>query len=468
MTRNPMQQPSFALVLALVGLTAGGCTRDVYELKLEPGAKGLTRTLTVWNEPFTPTPNTPNNRLKPEKLKPLGELYPERTTTDADIRQTFRGTFTEKMPADIGGSGTYESYDSPLGSAHWYVERFRGSDDFDAQLYDRRAAADRLADLVVGWFDLQLKDSPHKDAVHRTLHQDFRQDLRNVTAFFLVSPSKTEAPPPADIGPPGNETLKAPEAHPLLRVGQYLIERGYFTPGELTALIAKEPGREAEVLRFARRKLGRNLKLTEAEADKAFEFLTPSESTATSWRDYLRTTPEYTRLLNGWKKSKKPTEPEQPDPLKVIEQLVMPTLIDPALLPTGDDVRVELKLPAMPYLTNGEYDKDDDTVRWRGTLNGAGFGLPLLCTAAWSVPHEKFQVAHLGNVKLKGDKLAQFAALYHSLPKRLQAEYAEHLASLKPGEGLKDRISKFLPAGAVDAAASAVMARMNDLLGENL
>lgn len=467
MTRNPMQQPSFALVLALVGLTAGGCTRDVYELKLEPGAKGLTRTLTVWNEPFTPTPNTPNNRLKPEKLKPLGELYPERTTTDADIRQTFRGTFTEKMPADIGGSGTYESYDSPLGSAHWYVERFRGSDDFDAQLYDRRAAADRLADLVVGWFDLQLKDSPHKDAAHRTLHQDFRQDLRNVTAFFLVSPSKTDAPPPAEETTPGNEALKAPESHPLIRVGQYLIERGYFTPGELTALIAKDPGREAEVLRFARRKLGRNLKLTEAEADKAFEFLTPSESTATSWRDYLRTTPEYTRLLNGWKKSKKPTEPEQPDPLKVIEQLVMPTLIDPALLPTGDDVRVELKTPTRPYLTNGEYDADDGTVRWRGSLNAAGFGMPLLCTAAWSVPNEKFQTTHTRGVMLKGEKLAQFVALYHALPEKLRAEYAAYLATLKPLDALRDTVPDFKPAAPVDAAASTVLHRLKEILAQN-
>lgn len=465
--RAVTQHQALLVVCSISVVATLGCTRDVYELKLEPGEKGLARTLTVWNEPTSPSPTAPLNRLKAEKLKLLGELYPERTTTDADIRQTFRGTFSDKMPADIGGSGTYETFDSPLGGAHWYVERFRGSDDFDAQLYDRRAAADRLADLVVGWFDLELKDSPHKDAVHRVLHQDFRQDLRNVTAFFLISSSKPDAHAPTDEATPDNLMLKAPEAHPLVRVGQYLIERGYFTPGELTALVAKEPGREAEVLRVMRRKLGRDLNLTAAEADKAFEFLTPSEATAASWRDYLRTTPEYTRLLSGWKKSKKPADPDEPDPLKVIEQLMMPTLIDPALLPTGDDVRVELKTPIQPYLTNGEYDAGDGAIRWRGSLNAAGFGLPMICTAAWSVPNEKFQSAHFRDVLIKGEKLAQFAALYHSLPTQLRTEYADYLATLKPADALRETMPDFKPVEPVDEASGSAIKRLQEILAQN-
>jgi len=249
-------------------------------------------------------------------------------------------------------------------------------------------------------------------------------------------------------------------------VAQHCLERGYLSPAELTLLTAESDDREKEVLRLARRMLGKSAKLSPQEADKAFAFLVPTKECEESWREYLRTTPEYARLLSTWKKSKKPSESE-PDPMKVVEQLIMPTLVDPALLPAGDLVRVSLKTRARPYLLNGEYDADESTVNWSGSLSPSGYGLPMLCTAAWSVPDEKFQAAHFGSVALQGEKLAQFAALYRSLPTALRAEFAEHLAALKPGEGLRGRIRDFTPAAPADVSAHAALERLLELLAEN-
>jgi len=465
-----------ALLIAPLVVVAAGCPRLNFEVRLEPNDRGLQRTLTVWldgvKKGTSPQNVRPDQPPQDELTRRLVELFPERLTTDADLRQSFRGTFADKMPADVGGSGRYEAIESPLGTAYWYVERFRGSDDFDAQLYDRRASADRLTDLVVGWFDLELKGSPHKDAAHRWLHQDFRQDLRNVTAFFLVSHSRPNEDADEDETPAAEKSERVPDGHPLLRVAQYCIERGYLSPAELTLLTVDDEKREVEVLRLARRMLGKSAKLSPQEADKAFAFLAPTKECEESWRDYLRTTPEYARLLSTWKKSKKPSESE-PDPMKVVEQLIMPTLVDPALLPAGDLVRVSLKTRARPYLLNGEYDAHESTVNWSGSLSPSGYGLPLLCTAAWSVPDEKFQTAHFGRVVLKGKKLAQFAALYREVPEPLRSDFAKHLASLKPSDALADqlRARDFKPTDPSDKiapAAAAAVGRMFELLSENL
>ncbi len=99
------------------------------------------------------------------ELARLAKLYAERTTGDSDIRQTYRGTFLEEncRPTSVVG----ERLKSPARrweTCYAYLERFRGDTDIDAQLYDRRAAVDRLCDLVVAWFDEQLVGKPEQAA----------------------------------------------------------------------------------------------------------------------------------------------------------------------------------------------------------------------------------------------------------------------------------------------------------------
>src|SRR5207244_2721483 len=86
------------LLTALVG-----CEKQVtvYDLRLAPQAEGLERSLTVWREQGGV--DQPNKPLPDDELQRLGALYPKRISTDADIRQTFRGVFQGKLPADVGG-----------------------------------------------------------------------------------------------------------------------------------------------------------------------------------------------------------------------------------------------------------------------------------------------------------------------------------------------------------------------------
>lgn len=451
---------------ALVLLFAAGCQRDVYEVTLEPSEKGLIRTISVWREgeaqSTKPEEVKPHQRHNAEQLRRLGELYPERLTNDADIHQTFRGTFVDKMPADVGGSGTYETIDSPLGSSHSYIERFRGSGDFDAQIYDHRAAADRLTELTIGWFDEQLKASSHKDAVRRWLHQDFRQDLRNVVAFLCTSPDGIDKSAENVIK---FSSFRFSDGNPLLRIMQYLVERGYLGPGEMIAMKDSDSG-GPRMLLIARRKLGKACGLSEAEAEKEFAFLAPTEACGESWRAYLRTTPEYARLLNQWRKAKKANE-EEPDPAKVIEEIIAPMFVS-FFNAQSDAVRIQLKLPRRPYLYNGEYDVDSSTIHWQRLLNQPGYGTPLVCTAFWSVPNEEFQLKHFGKLAIHGEKLAVFASLYRSLSAARQAELTKHLTSLAPGDALKERARDFTPAAPLDSAEGATIERLTDLLAENL
>src|SRR5581483_6020967 len=94
-------------------------------------------------------------------------------------RHTFRSRFGPEMPDDVGGSGSYRQTASSMGIASVYVEHFRGSDDVEAHIDDRRQAADALTNLLIGWFQRELGRDPNFARIRRFLDRDFRHDLRN-------------------------------------------------------------------------------------------------------------------------------------------------------------------------------------------------------------------------------------------------------------------------------------------------
>ncbi len=74
----------------------------------------------------------------------MAKIYPRNLAMVPVIRSlstVFAGTFRKQTPADVGGAGRYSYFPNEMGNAWVYIERFRGDDDLENRLNQRRAAA---------------------------------------------------------------------------------------------------------------------------------------------------------------------------------------------------------------------------------------------------------------------------------------------------------------------------------------
>jgi hypothetical protein len=457
------------VILAALALFAG-CENEhaVFEIRLRPKSDGIERSLTAWRE-RSRNSDAPNKPLVDAEVARLAKLYAERTTGDSEIRQTFRGTFVGKLPADVGGRGTFEISRSPLGTCYTYLERFRGDTDIDAQLYDRRAAVDRLCDLVVAWFDEQLAGKPEQAAVKRFLHQEFRQDVRNISAMFYIARG-TEQWPDENA----DESAKGPIGQRAAGVPlfDYLAEHDYVQQVEFPVVAAcLQPDDREAAFALVRKMLARKAKLPAAAADSTLAFLRPSPEFQESWSKLLRGTPEFAQLrkLHEAERRRNP-EVGEPAPEKVLENLLTASLFGDAVAlwqRSRDEVRVSLELPGPPHDTNGTWDAETKTLRWRRYLSDSGPSA-VYCYAQWAVPDEAFQHAHFGRTAVVGEQLASVAQLYRSLAPERRTEIDKHLRSLEPGDAIKGRAQDFRFVGETDDVTDAVGRELIEIVAREL
>lgn len=457
------------VIVAALALFAG-CENEhsVYEIRLSPRADGVERTLTAWRE-RSRNSDAPNKPLVDSELARLAKLYAERTTGESDIRQTFRGTFLGQLPADVGGRGTFEISRSPLGTCYTYLERFRGDTDIDAQLYDRRAAVDRLCDLVVAWFDEQLAGKPEQAAVKRFLHQEFRQDVRNVSAMLYFARCSEQSPDEKIEEAAGGHIGQRTAVVSLI---DYLAEHDYVQQIEMPVIAAcLQPDDRDAAFAQVRKMLARKAQLPPAAANSALAFLRPSPEFQESWRKLLRGTPEFAQLrkLHEAERRRNP-EAAELAPEKVLEDLLTASLFGDAVAlwqRSRDEVRVSLELPGPPSDTNGNWDAETKTLRWRRYMADSG-PLAVYCYAQWTVPDEAFQHAHFGRTAVVDEELASVAQLYRSLAPERRAEIDKHLRSLEPGDAIKGRAQDFRFVGDVDEVTEAVGRELIEIVAQEL
>jgi hypothetical protein len=461
---------SCTVLIAAALVLLAGCENEhaVFEIRLRPKADGVERSLTAWRE-RSRNSDAPNKPLVDAELARLAKLYAERTTGDSDIRQTFRGTFLGRLPADVGGRGTFEISRSPLGTCYTYLERFRGDTDIDAQLYDRRAAVDQLCDLIVAWFDEQLAGKPEQAAVKRFLHQEFRQDVRNISAMFYIARGSEQWPDEN-----ADESAKGPvgQRAGVVSLVDYLAEHDYVQQIDLPVIAAcLQPDDREAAFALVRKMLARKAKLPPAAVNSALSFLRPSPEFQESWRKLLRGTSEFAQLrkLHEAERRRNP-EAGEPAPEKVLEDLFTASLFGDAVAlwqRSRDEVRVSLELTRPPHVTNGTWDAETKSLRWRRYLSDSGPSA-VYCYAQWSVPDEAFQHAHFGRTAVDGEELASVAQLYRSLSPERRAEIDKHLRSLEPGDAIKGRAQDFRFVGEVDEVTEAVGRELIEIVAREL
>jgi len=434
----------FALVAMAFLVT--GCPHNQYIVQLKPHGIGIERTLVFYREDGTNAGAPVYQSFATNELAAITALYPVAGLTNEGQRHIARGDFTNAMPSDIGGAGVFTNLTTSLGAASFYVERFRGNDDVAGMTERHFKAADQVTDLFLGWSRLELGREPGYHKLRQFLDGDFRRDLKNMGAYWwegqLVSNYKTNA----------NEEF-------IARFGQYLLERGYFTTGDIPKLIGDVSGNDTQdLLRQIQRLVARKMGVPDAEPVPAsLAFLADETTMQKSFDKYLAGTDLYRAKLKQWEKDKKlKPDAKKPEPGEVVND-VAGNLIDFQLFgPTPDHLAVRLSLPASPVHSNGKWDESSHQEVWESDIaertNSTHF--PFSCFASWSQPDSDFQKEHFGKVALTGDDLTEYCVWRSAQNQQTGDAWDSFIASLKPGGELAAKVDAFRFPGEPDQAGT--------------
>ncbi|HZI31042.1 MAG TPA: hypothetical protein VFF11_01805, partial [Candidatus Binatia bacterium] len=403
---------------------------------LKPRGGSMERTLTFYCEDGVDAKTgEPNYRpFNAAELTEITNLYPANSLTNEGQRHIVRGEFSCAMPGDVGGAGFYTNLPTSLGVAGFYVERFRGNDDLAGMTERRFKSADQLADLLVGWSRNELGKEPGYDRLHQFLDVDVRRDLKNVSAYWwegqLVSAYQTNA----------SEEF-------IVRFGQYLMEHGYFTAGEMPLLFREfSTGDSAALLPRIQRLIARKMGVPDADAvPLSLAFLGDEAAMKKSFDEYLAGTDLYRARLKQWEKQKdRPLDARPPKPSVVVND-ALAGLVEFDLFGQPDHLTVRLSLPSAPIHSNGRWDDTLNQVVWETDIEGRTnmSRFPFSCFASWAEAGQAFQKKHFGKVAVTGNVLTQYCVWRASLEPQQGREWDAFVAGLQPGNELEPQLEAF-------------------------
>jgi hypothetical protein len=329
-------------------------------------------------------------------------------------------------------SWTYARYSSRMGSASAYVEDFAGPQDPD-RLTKMREAADKLTALLIGWFGSELGKDAHWEALHEFLDVDFRRDLKHLSELahqYDLMSSNREREGTAIV----------------VRVLQYLKERGYFTMAEvprITRTLNEESGQRA--MGLVQRQVAKRMGVSaDAPIPDSLAFLSSTAKAGASLEAYVQTLDEFKEQVADWKqKTADGLIIEEPDPEGYVGDLIVEACgLQIDFLFLSDHLAVELKTPAEPFETNGQWHADLNKTSWSEVLASDGHSW-LFCYAFWSEPEEDFQKEHFGRVVLTGEDLSQYVIWRNGLTQEEARLWDDFVSGLAPGEELQERIRSF-------------------------
>ncbi len=429
------------LCLGLFAVALSGCPRyNHYELDLKPAGDSLEPQLTCWHvgdkEPF------PAGQLATAE-----QIYGQPPTTPAPGHFRFSGRFAGKTPQDVGGAGTYTTFNTPLGSITVYSERFRGNDDLVEQFEARGKAADRLAELITDWFETQMGGDPNWPQVRQFLAGDFHRDLNNLSLYFWFAQANAADDPLLAKTTKNDAEELASFVKGSARIAQYLSEHGYVEPEEFFAWAkaVSDNITDSLVTKQVQNVVAKKAGLGDEQAvAHSLGFLSDLTQVIASWKMFLERTPEYDALLRNWEEQKK-TQPnaERPIPGIVLWNIVSEGLLRWKLLPNSDEINLELATGQRPFASNGQWDEQGQRIRWFQPID-EGSGLPTHCYAVWSTPDAMFQTEHFGKLLLRDRALAEYVATYLVLTDEEKAEWDGFIAGLSPEQRLGPAIRAFI------------------------
>ncbi len=478
--------------LALLLLASSGCEEKVYRIEQWPRGDKLWRRLTFSRRDKQEGGDTRSlSDADKAEAAQIARVYGNGKPKFDHQNAKFVGAFASALPRDVGGDGHYVHWDSPLGSVSIYVERFRGSDDPAATLEARRKGVDQLVDIIVGWFESQLRDEPDWPALRKFLDTTFRHDLQNLSIYGWL----------AHIRP--DSTSKNEYVDLAFRVTQYFVERHYVSYEEAPELFRvlhdlNLGGGAGSLGLIQRILLARVGAAPQGRLSHALGFLSDAQVAWFSWERYLRKTGFYKREWQQYVRLKRIEFLEEQGflaknapglssalrkvvadaahasddalatavrelgkldakPLRIdnddFERTLSLKFLDPFFkirLENSSRVEVSLEVPREPFWTNGKWLPKERRVEWSQRIaeltdpaDGPAVEWPALCVAVWDEPNEPTQKQILGKAVLTSQHLFQYCLWYQGLSAWQKEEWDDFLPTANRDAQLAARLKAF-------------------------
>jgi len=407
----------FAVVLPFV--LAPGCPVRKFEVKMNRTDDGkVRRELTVWT-----SDDSKISEPAPDVLETAKLAYGD-SGNEVDKKYKFAGTFEEAVPPDLVHEGMTNhgfvgASACPMGRVVTYVERMPGRDDLFALLAGAEELADTFAQVWAAWARQQpsLQAEPEKlEKLVVFLEGELRNDALNIMLMGWRAVARDNILEDADLVDEDERMSGLWQAEFLGGV-RYLVERGYFRPGEVALLREDGSGVALRgVLRKAAAAMGCD---DDGPLPPALERLSDPDAAEAAFEQGL--------TLIGL------TSEE-------LEQRYAPLL--PEIFGTGTWGRVVWHCRAQPLETNGAWDEEKCELAWEAE-GRQGCETPQLLYAIWAEPDETFQNEHLGSVMLEGERLTKYVSWRAGLPAVQRREWDALITGLRPSKDVLEELKEF-------------------------
>jgi len=408
-----------------------------------------------------------------DELSSIAEAYGCEPPAAAPEKFLFEGVFTGRTPADLGGTGFYSYFESPLGSLAVYGERFRGDMDIAGRVQAALEASDRVVDHGSGWMEMEFGTCSWWPLMRDFIDGELRDDFKNLLMRVWMLGSAG-----LELGPPSDKDHKVEEM--IACIALFLAEREYLVPDEvpwifrlMTAGLPEERDEELqnrEIEKRAgkemlRRVLSRKLDFPEEEAaiaDLMSFFFAGDKQIEESFKRYMAGTDEWKEMMEAWEKEKAENPPfrdhgvpaltetkaKAPDIDEILGRysgeivpLVLPVVARSMEWFFDDTGRVSISFasPVEPLSCNGEWNEEDRRIRWAGEMYTHQCP-PGIAYTVLSIPDEKHQRSLFGRVLLQDEKLAHYVLWYEGLQKDEAEEWDGFLNSLDPDADIAEMI----------------------------
>jgi len=420
--------------------TAAGCEEKIYEVELQPRGDKIERRLTLSRRDQRDHSKKNLAQGDQAELARIAQAYQTETPKLPTAKASFAGTFGGVLPRDIGGDGHYVRFESPLGRVSIYVERFRGDDDIYSSLEARRKAVDSIVDLLVGWFEGELRTEPGWPSLREFLDKQFRTDLQNLS--LLVWSTNVR-----DIYESSDALAEV-----AFRAAQYCVERKYASYEETPALLREfeETTRRKNLAPLFPR-IRRLLVLhangsPEGHTKLTLGFLADLKAMSASWERYFVHSPyckqhtvadaiEVQKRLGAEASSRR----EHAVAGDALSQLLLQAFpISSHFLSDASHVHLRLQAPRKPFWSNGGWNAKESRVEWSPLIaelpkpdREQRWDWPTMCFAAWDEPNAEKQKPVFGSVGLTGAELFRYCLWYQGLSGVEQTEWNAFLATVK-------------------------------------
>jgi hypothetical protein len=431
-TRSALFRP-----LAALSVVLAGCESRHIRVDMQLGGEGASRAFA-------------SNTLGKSDLERLKDVYATEPEADeATGGQRFAATFGTGLPSEVGNRNGTSAITTRLGTTRFYFETFAERTHEWQSLKQRIDAGELWTRLFGRWAERGIRDESKREEWARFVDGTLVPLASQLALMWGANSASAQAlKVEQGIRKDDDRSPMTEEERLLARLSLPMLlaiaDAGILTSEEAHRLLL----------------VGADANATKAERDWVVEQI----GKPAILRVVQRFRPETTSLGNvGWTALALnfwlwvQTSPERNDLLlsspaisekdkeslragKSSVTIPPPFGLDPMSGPTKTETEVRLTTGERPFLTNGEWLAESNSVRFRHGFVAAARRptlTPPYFFAAWSEPDAPVQTKLFGAVLLSGAALADYGMWFESLPKSSRIRWEKALDRLE-AEGRAD------------------------------